>query len=107
MREFRVDTELLVGSVTNIETAVDQLADAGHVLDAVNDRLQSSGTMSQGTEADDAFAAFRDRWKDEFGLIADMLAGFREAVGNAAEAYDRVDREWAAGIRGEAGGLQA
>jgi DNA repair ATPase RecN len=97
---YWVDTGLLVGAVENIDAAVDQLEAARDVLNSVNQRLQSSATMSQETEADDRIDDFRDRWQEELELLGQMLSGFKEAVTAAAEVYAATDAEWAAGISG-------
>ena len=63
------------------------------MLEGIHRRLQSSTTMSQDTKADNKFDTFHDRWKDEFGILSDMMSGFKEAIGSTAEVYTGADTE--------------
>jgi uncharacterized protein YukE len=90
---FRVDPELLTGAVGSIEEAAGKLSGAKEMLEGIHRRLQSSTTMSQDTKADNKFDTFHDRWKDEFGILSDMMSGFKEAIGSTAEVYTGADTE--------------
>lgn len=79
----RVDTDHIKGAVDNIVSAAERLGGGQGTLDGVNDR---SG-ISMGD--------FRDRWKDEFGIISEMLSAFKEALTSASDAYDANDQEMA------------
>jgi hypothetical protein len=81
MRAFRVDTDHMTGAVDNISSAADRLGGGQGTLDHVNDSVEIS--MSD----------FRDRWKDEFGIISEMLTAFKEALTNASDTYDTTDSE--------------
>ena len=96
---FRVDPELLTGTVGSIEEAAGKLAGAKEMLEGIHRRLQSSSTMSQDTKADNKFDTFHDRWKDEFGILTDMMSGFKEAIGSTAEVYTGVDEEVARSLQ--------
>lgn len=96
---FRVDPELLTGSVGSIEEAGRKLSGAKEMLEGIHNRLQSSATMSQDGEADNKFDTFRDRWKDEFGILTDMMSGFEDAIGSTAEVYAGADDEVARSLQ--------
>jgi uncharacterized protein YukE len=95
---FRVDPELLTGAVGSIEDAAGKLSGAKEMLEGIHRRLQSSATMSQDTKADNKFDTFHDRWKDEFGILTDMMSGFKDAIGSTAEVYTGADTEIATAI---------
>jgi hypothetical protein len=90
---FHVDPELLSGAVGSIEEAATKLGGAKEMLEGIHRRLQSSSTMSQDTKADNKFDTFHDRWKDEFGILTDMMSGFKDAIGSTAEVYTGADNE--------------
>jgi hypothetical protein len=90
---FRVDPELLTGAVGSIEEAGQKLGGAKEMLEGIHQRLQSSATMSQDGGADNKFATFRERWKDEFGILTDMMSGFKDAIGSTSQAYTGADDE--------------
>jgi uncharacterized protein YukE len=96
---FRVDPELLTGAVGSIEEAAGKLSGAKEMLESIHRRLQSSTTMSQDTKADNKFDTFHDRWKDEFGILSDMMSGFKDAIGSTAEVYTGVDTEIARSLQ--------
>ena len=96
---FRVDPELLTGAVGSIEEAAGKLSGAKEMLEGIHRRLQSSTTMSQDTGADNEFDSFHDRWKDEFGILTDMMSGFKGALGSTAEVYTTVDDEIARSLQ--------
>lgn len=95
MRAFRVDTDHITGAVDNIGSAADRLAGAKELLDSIHGRLQSSAAMSQDTDADNRIEDFRNRWKDEFGIIGDMLGKFKGALTSASDGYNGADQEMA------------
>src|SRR5262245_23168159 len=90
---FNVDPELLSGAVGSIEEAATKLGGAKEMLEGIHRRLQSSSTMSQDSDADNKFDSFHDRWKDEFGILTDMMSGFKGALSSTAEAYTGADTE--------------
>ena len=96
---FRVDPELLTGTVGSIDEASGKLAGAKEMLEGIHRRLQSSSTMSQDTKADNKFDTFHDRWKDEFGILSDMMSGFKDAIGSTAEVYTGADDEIAKSLQ--------
>ena len=96
---FHVDPELLSGAVGSIEEAATKLGGAKEMLEGIHRRLQSSSTMSQDTKADNKFDTFHDRWKDEFGILTDMMSGFKGALGSTAEAYTGADTEIARSLQ--------
>jgi hypothetical protein len=99
---FLIDTPSMTGTVGNIQDAADRLGTLEDLLEDIHNRLQSSTTMSQDEEADNKIESFRSRWKDEFGIIGDMLGKFKGAITKASEIYDGTDLEIADGIRKQA-----
>jgi hypothetical protein len=91
MRAFRVDTEHLKGSVDNIQAAFERLGGLKDQLDDLH------GGMSD-TDSDGNMSSFRDRWRDEFGIVGDMMDKFKGALTSAADAYDKADQELANGF---------
>lgn len=89
----------MTGASGTIATAKDRLGGLQERLEGLNGRLQAAATMSQDSDADNKFESFRSRWKDEFGIIADMLGKFQGALTSASEAYGGVDMEIANSIR--------
>ena len=96
---FRVDPELLTGAVGSIEDAAGRLSGAKEMLEGIHRRLQSSAVMSQDANADNKFDSFHSRWQDEFGILTDMMSGFKGALTSTAQAYTGADDEIAKGLR--------
>jgi uncharacterized protein YukE len=95
---FRVDPELLTAAIGSIDEAGQKLSGAKDMLESLHQRLQSSATMSQDSDADNRFDSFHDRWKDEFGILTDMMSGFKDAIGSTSEAYTGADDEIATAL---------
>lgn len=88
MRAFRVDTDHITGTLDSMQTAADRLAGAKDMLDGLYGRMSDCDSDGQMEE-------FRNRWKDEFGIISDMLGKFKEALTCAADGYNTADQEMA------------
>jgi uncharacterized protein YukE len=88
MRAFRVDTDHITGAVDNIEAAVGRLGGAKDMLDGLIGRVSDA-------DSDGKMSDFKDRWKDEFGIVADMLDKFKGALTSAADGYNGADQDMA------------
>jgi uncharacterized protein YukE len=88
MRAFRVDTDHVTGTVDNMQTAAERLAGAKDMLDGLYGRLSDN-------DPDGRIEEFRNRWKDEFGIISEMLGKFKGALTSAADGYNKADQEMA------------
>lgn len=99
MCAFRVDTTEMVSAVGNIQSGSEFLkGDAKGRLDSIYDRLGSAG-LSENGDAHEKVEGFRNRWNDEFGIIGDMLAKFKDTLTSASQAYDTADLEIANATR--------
>jgi hypothetical protein len=86
MRAFRVDTDHVSGTVSNMQTAAERLGGGKDMLDALTGRLSDH-------DPDGRIEEFRDRWKDEFGIISDMMGKFKDALTSAADGYNKADQD--------------
>lgn len=102
-----VDPAEMNGTVTNIGQAVMRLSTLRDRLDAVHNELQSSSTLWQAGDADNQFESFRNRWKDEFEILGEVLGKFKDALTKAAQAYGDMDQALAQRVRASRGGPAA
>ena len=96
MDSFSVDPGQLRAAVTEAKRAVAGLEDARTKLDWANTHVQEGA----GGKAADEFDGFRKRWKDEFQIIGDFLAGMEKALTATAAIYEQVDADIAAAAMG-------
>ena len=99
MESFSVDPGQLRAAVTEATRAVAGLEDARTKLDWANGHVQEGA----GGKAADEFDGFRKRWKDEFKIIAEFLAGMERALNATAEIYEQADAGVVAALRGPQG----
>lgn len=99
MRDLRVDTDQIVSCVDNIQSASDFMgAGAKDRLESICDRVVSAALGHDG-DATGSVDDFRSNWQGEFGTIADMLSGFKDALTTCASAFDATDQDIANACR--------
>jgi hypothetical protein len=63
--------------------------------------------MSQHADADNKFDSFHSRWKDEFGILSDMMTGFKGAISSTADVYTTADDGIASSLMDPGTGAEA
>ncbi len=88
MSAFEVSTALLRRTAAQLRTAVDV---ARHVHDGGR-QSRALAAAAGDDAAEEAVDRFLDRWSYGMGLVAEDAGKLVEMLGQAADAYDAVDR---------------
>lgn len=91
-----VDPSALRASVAAVADARRALHDAGAVLAQAGHRVD--GGIDHSRQADDKVRTFVRQWREEYGLIAELLGAYTDVIERAADSYEDADGTAAAEI---------